>query len=143
MVAAHTQPFIWKASSIPRSRQNSPILLHRLLGAPRERERRLGAAERDQVLEVRPPGQREAAVAAAGAGAADVGLDQRDVGAGGAALELERGPQTGEAAADDADVGLGVALEARVLVRLAALERLLQPERAAAVGLYATACERR
>ena len=73
--------------------------------------RLLGTAERDQVLEVRPPGQREAAVTAAGAGAADVGLDERHVGAGRAALELERRPQAGEAAADDADVGLGVAFE--------------------------------
>ncbi len=113
----------------------------RLFGSSRQLDRLLRAAERYEVLEVRPPGEREAAVAAAGTSPADVGLDEGDLGVGRTALELERRPQTGEAAADDADVRRRVALEPGMLIRHLPVERLLEPERASPVGLNAAAWE--
>ncbi len=93
-------------------------LLHGALRALAELHRILRSAEPEQLPEVCPPGQREAAVAAAGAGAADVRLHHGDVRARGDPLDLKRGPESGETAADDADVGLLVALELLVLVWL-------------------------
>jgi hypothetical protein len=66
----------------------------------------------------------EAAVAPARPDAARPGLQQDDVDGRIALSERERGPEPGEAAADDADVGRGVALERRCRLLGA---RLVQP----------------
>ena len=95
--------------------------------------RLLGADALDERLELRPPGQRHAAVAAGGAGSADVGLEQHDVGARVAAAQLERRPEAGEAAADDADLGVDLARERLRVVRRLAVERLRHPVAAAGV----------
>jgi hypothetical protein len=53
----------------------------------------------------------EPTVAAARPGAARLGLEQDDIGGRAALAQRQRSPEPGEAAADDADVGRGVALE--------------------------------
>src|SRR5205085_2587439 len=97
-------------------------------GGPRQPDRLLASDHLLQRPELRPPAEDEAAVAAARAAAADVGLDQRDVDRRVELLQAERRPEAGEAAADDADVGALVALEAwRVLLPG---ESLFQPQAA-------------
>src|SRR5688572_31686499 len=73
------------------------------------------AAEGFQGGELRPLRQDHAGIPAAGAAAADVGLDNRDVRRRRTPLDLDRGPQTGEAAADDADISLGIADQFRLI----------------------------
>jgi hypothetical protein len=77
----------------------------------REPQRVHRAADPLEADEVVPDAHREAAVATARAGAADLGLDEDDLERGLAPLERQRRPQPGEAAADDAHVGAKVALE--------------------------------
>ena len=60
---------------------------------------------RAQAREAGPRGREEAAVGAAAPGADDVRLDEDDVEIRVALVQLIGGPQAGEAAADDADVG--------------------------------------
>ena len=80
------------------------------------------ALERDDLVrEARQPvadavgerGDHEAAVAPARAGADALGLEHDDVARGVVGLGVQRGPQPGEAAADDAQVGLGAAVQRR------------------------------
>ena len=71
----------------------------------------------------------EAAVAAARPGAAAFRLEQDDVRRRVSLLDRERGPQAGEAAADDADVGVDGALERVGHVVAERGRRLLQPPR--------------
>ncbi len=66
------------------------------------------AADGDQAAEPGPHRHEEARVAAARAAAADVGLDEDDVGARGAAHEVQGRPQAGEPAAHDQHVAAGV-----------------------------------
>src|SRR5207249_2462167 len=92
----------------------------------REPQRLLAAAYLLERPELRPPAEDEAAVAAARAAAADVGLDDRDVQRRIVLLQAERGPETGIAAAHDADVGALLALEPGSV--LSPGQRLLEPE---------------
>jgi hypothetical protein len=96
-----------------------------------ELERGLGPAQLAQREELRPPGQRETPVAPAGAGAADIGLDDGDARARVPGPQLEGGPQSGEAASDDADVRVLRSDQARVLMRGGVGQRLREPQRAA------------
>src|SRR4051812_34351877 len=102
-------------------------LLHRRVGRVRHREPALAAAQLDQRPELGPPGDREAAVATAGAAAADVLLEDDDIARGLALLDADRRPEAGVAAAHDRDVGARGALERRCggLVRG---QRLVEPE---------------
>lgn len=80
---------------------------------------RLGESEQPfQGEELGRPGQRAAAVAAAGAGAAEVGLDQHHIEPGIVLLEHDGGPQAGVAAADDAHVGAGIPGQRRAGCRM-------------------------
>src|SRR6185312_13144368 len=111
-------------------------LLHGLVARPGEPDALLLAEHLDQRLELRPPREHEPAVAAAGAAAADVRLDDDDVEVGLALLQVEGRPQAGVAAADDDDVGPLRALGRwRVAARLAR-ERLDEPQRAARVTAH-------
>ena len=92
-----------------------------------EPQRLLGSDDVLELRELRPPGEHEAAVAAARTAAADVALDEHDVERRIVLLERDRGPEARVAAAHDAHVGLLVALEAR-RVLVGAAERLLQPQ---------------
>ena len=76
-----------------------------------------------------PVAVQEAAVAAARPGAAAFRLEQDDVRRRVSLLDRERGPQAGEAAADDADVGVDGALERVGHVVAERGRRLLQPPR--------------
>jgi hypothetical protein len=78
---------------------------------------------------VRDRGDREAAVTAARAEARGLGLEQDDVARRVLALGVQRRPQAGEAAADDAQLGVGVGLEyrARRSDRAVALEPVRPP----------------
>ena len=104
-------------------------LVDGLLAGVRERERPLGAAELDERAELGPPGDREAAVAAARAAAADVLLEHDDVARRLALLDADRRPEPGVAAAHDRDVGARGALERRC-GGLVGREGLVEPERA-------------
>ena len=64
-------------------------------------------------MELVPPAAGETAVAPAGAAAADVLLQDHDAQVGVALGEEERGPQAGETAADDHDVGVDVTRQGR------------------------------
>ena len=72
-----------------------------------------------------PQRHREAAVAAAGAGAAQVGLQQEDIGGRLQLLDPDRRPQAREAAADDAYVRGGLPVQRRT--RGQPVGRLTQP----------------
>ena len=74
---------------------------------------------------MRERGLEEAAVAAAGAVAAGLGLEQEHVACGVVGLGVQRGPEAGEAAADDAEVGLAHARRRR---RLRARRKAVEPE---------------
>src|SRR2546423_3699926 len=89
--------------------------------------RALVAVQLDQAVELVPPPAREAAVAAARAAAADVLLEHRDAEVGIPFREPVGGPEPGEAAADDDDIGHGVARQRRARLRMLARERLTQP----------------
>jgi hypothetical protein len=88
------------------------------VGAPRGLERvELAREARGAVREpVRQRGVDEAAVAATGAPARRLGLQQHDLAVRALALRQHGGPQAGEAAADDREVRLDVAVERRRLV---------------------------
>ena len=103
----------------------APDGAHRVGRRLGEAHRFLAAADLLQGLELRPPAQHEAAVAPARAGAADVLLDQHHVRGGLQLLEPQRGPEAGEAAADDADIGCRVAFQRRR--RGAVVECLAEP----------------
>ena len=90
--------------------------------------KRLGLAEQaPEREELGRPGEQAAAVAPAGARAAQVALQDDDVELRVALLGLYRRPQAGEAAADDADVGPLRALQRRGQVAIAH-QGLLKPE---------------
>src|SRR5581483_382181 len=99
----------------------------------REPQRLLRPAQPLERAELRPPRQHEAAVAAARASPADVALDEDDVDGGIELLQAQRGPQSREAAADDADVRPDVALERRG--GLLTVEGFLEPQAAHAAHL--------
>jgi hypothetical protein len=82
----------------------------------------------DERVYLRPPGEREAAVAARGTAAADVGFDHDDVGGRLELLDPNRRPETGVTAAHDADVGAR-RLHELLLVDVLLRKRLLQPKR--------------
>ena len=104
-------------------------LVHRLHRGADEPEGLLLPGALDQRLDLRPPGEREAAVSARRAAAADVRLDEHDRRA---RLELgdpEGRPEAGVAAADDAHVGADGLGELRGVDAVLGRERLLEPER--------------
>ncbi len=102
-------------------------VLHGRFGGLHEPDR-LGFAEQPpQRQELRGPREQAAAVAAARAGAAQVGLDDRDVERGVLLLRLDRGPEPGEAAADDAHVGLRRTLQRGGEIAVVE-QRLFDPE---------------
>ena len=90
------------------------------------------AERRAQARELRPRRREEAAVGAAAAGADDVGLDEHDAEARVALAQLVGGPEAGEAAADDADVGGRLAGQRRARRAGVGAQRLLQPPAARA-----------
>ncbi|MCY1433524.1 hypothetical protein D9M71_495550 [compost metagenome] len=98
-----------------------------LLGLLDQADRLFDAEQSFQGEELRRPGQRAAAVASAGAGAAEVGFDDHHVEIGVLLLEHDRRPQAGVAAADDAHVGAGVLLQRGGPVAVV-LEGLVEPE---------------
>ncbi len=86
-------------------------VLHRIFRGPDEADG-LGFAEQPaQREELGRPRQQAAAVAPARTGAAEIALDDGDVERRVALLRLDGGPQPGEAATDDADVGALCALQ--------------------------------
>ena len=87
----------------------------------------------DERAELGPPGDREAAVAAARAAAADVLLEHDDVARRLALLDADGRPEAGVAAAHDRDVGARSALERRG-GGLVGREGLVEPERAVRHG---------
>ena len=93
----------------------------------REHQRVPLAEALDELGQLVPPGGREAAVAARGAAAADVLLEHDDAGVGRAPADLERRPEPGVAAADDAHVGTRRRVERWAGAPRIALEHLLQP----------------
>ena len=84
---------------------------HRLLGGAYQAQRLSLAEQPCQREELGRPGQNTTTVAAARAGAADVGLEHDDVKLGARLLGEDRGPQPGEATADDAQPGARVVLK--------------------------------
>jgi hypothetical protein len=91
---------------------------------------RLGRAEQPLQGEVLGrPGQRAAAIATTGAGAADVGLDQQHIQLRRLLLEHQRSPQPGIATADDAHIATLIACQRRTQRLAFLLQSLLQPER--------------
>jgi hypothetical protein len=82
----------------------------------------------DQGLDLRPPGERKAAIAPRRPAAADIRLDEDD---GRARLQLrdpERGPEAGVAAADDAHVRTNPLDELRGDDAVLGRERFLKPK---------------
>ena len=92
-------------------------LIDRVGRRMREPERLDTAASELERREVVPEAEGEAAVATARAAAADVGLDEDDLGRRSVLLDPQRRPQPGEAAADDADLSAVVAAERPGLAR--------------------------
>ena len=84
----------------------------------------------DQRLDLRPPGEREPAVAAGWPAAADVGLEEDDRGPRLELVQAERSPEARVPAADDADVGTDGLEELRGLDAVLGRKRLAEPERA-------------
>ena len=85
-------------------------------------------------VDVEPRRRQEPTVAPARATPGDVLLDQGDAEPGLSFRELDRGPQPGEPAADDAHVGHEMLLERRRRLARIIGERLLQPEAARGAG---------
>src|SRR5207245_1780989 len=85
-----------------------------------------GAAELLERSELRPPREHEAAVAPAGAAAADVRLDDDDVDRRFALLQSQRRPESRVSTPGDADIGSNVSLECRRV--LFPCERLVEPQ---------------
>src|SRR5581483_10649314 len=77
------------------------------------------------LVELGEPGVRLAAIATGGAGAAEIGFEDDDARLRRLLLDAERGPEAGEAAADDGDLGVLRPFERR-RHRLGA--GILQPE---------------
>ena len=127
LVAAHSQPSWRKCASMPFAVQKPPIASTAPAEARQSRSASSAPTMCSSFANFAHQRKHEAAVAAARAAAADVALDEHDVERRVVLLEPQRGPQARVAAADDADVGLLVALEAR-RVLLGAAERLLQPQ---------------
>ena len=94
----------------------------------RQPQRLGGPAHPLERLELRPQREDEAAVAPARTGAADVALQEDDVKRRLALLQCQGGPQAGQAASDDADVGPEVAVQRRPFP--GRIERLLKPQAA-------------
>src|SRR5438445_128062 len=86
---------------------------HARRGGASEMQRLFDAAELLEREELRPPREDESAVASTRARAADIRLDKCDVDPRLAHLQLQRGPKSGEAAADDAHIGADLALNRR------------------------------
>ena len=128
-VAVQRWPPRWKCASMPCSLQNAPISSTASSAACASASAAVAAAQLDERAELGPPRDREAAVAAARAAAADVLLEHDDIARGLALLDADRGPEPGVAAAHDRDVGARGALERRG-GGLAGRERLVEPERA-------------
>jgi len=74
------------------------------------------------------PGQRTPPIAAAGTGTTDVGLDQHHIQGRYRFLEHQCRPQAGVAAADNAHIATGIALQRRAYRLLRRIQGLLQPE---------------
>ena len=132
-VVVQRWPPRWYCASMPCSSQNAPISSTACLARVRQRERALGAAQLHERAELGPPGDREAAVAAARAAAADVLLEHDDIARRLPLLDADRRPEAGVAAAHDRDVGARGALERRG-GGLVGRERLVEPERAVGHG---------
>ncbi len=105
-----------------------PDRSHRLRHGARRGQRRLGAVQLFQRVELIPPGIHEAAVAPGRAAAADVLLEQDDLPLRRALLQVERCPQPRVAAAHDGDIAGAVPQRARQGRRIAfGRQRLAQP----------------
>lgn len=96
---------------MPCSAQKLPDLANRVRGRASDPDGLRGATDLLQGEEVMPDREREAAVAAAGARAAQPSFNHGHLGRGRELLDPQRGPQAREAAADDADVRAPRALE--------------------------------
>ena len=109
---------------------------HALVADPADAERHLVAVRLREVRQVLPEAADEPAVASAGPAAADVLLEDHDVGARIELLQVEGRPQAGVAAAEDHDVGGRVAFERRrrLALELGARERLEEPPAPPGVG---------
>jgi len=99
----------------------------RLLGLAQQAAAFLTAAHGEQCQCLRHPCHDEPAVAAARATAADVGLDDGDVGAGLELLDPQRAPEPGESATDDAHVRAPIRVQ-RPEIAVLARQCLLEPE---------------
>ena len=86
-------------------------VLDPLDAGPEHAQRVLLAEHRDQGGQLAPPGADAAAAAAAGPGAAEIGLDDGDRHPGIQLAQADRRPQPGESAPDDGDVDPARALE--------------------------------
>ena len=100
-----------KSQSIPWRSQVGAQAGEVLQPQPLQRLQLVGEAREPVAEAVGQRGLDEAAVAAAGGAADPLGLEQEDVAAGVVGLRLQRRPEPGEAAADDAEVGLGAAAQ--------------------------------
>ena len=111
---------------IPFVQQNWPIeeMLGDRAAGP---HRRLRAVERDQAVELVPPTAGETAVAPARSAAADVLLQDDDAEIGVGLGQEVSGPQPGESAADDHDVGVDIFGQRRAIGAVLLGQRLTQP----------------
>jgi hypothetical protein len=99
-----------------------------LLGCLHEAEGVLLADALDQRRDLRPPREREASISPGRPSAADVLVENDDVGARLELLDAERRPEPGVATADEADVGLRVLEELLGLGHVLRTQGLLEPE---------------
>ena len=109
---------------------------HALVADAADAKRHLVAVRLREVRQVVPEAADEPAVAPARPTAADVLLEDHDVGAGVQLLQVEGGPQARVAAAQDHDVGRRVAVERRrrLTLELGARQRLAEPPAPPGVG---------
>jgi len=84
-----------------------------LFGSLRQPYRFAFAEQAPQREEFGSPGQQATTIATAGTGAADVAFNDRNIQCRVLLFELQCGPQTGEAAADNGNVSLLCALQCR------------------------------
>src|SRR5690606_31966728 len=82
----------------------------------------------DQTRELGPEVANAAAVPAAGPGPAEIRLDQRYLERRILLVKTERGPEPGEPATDDADIGLPVTGQLPFTLAAEAVQRLLDPK---------------
>ena len=96
-VAPQIQPSRRNSASMPFSLQNASSSVAELPKAMAQPDRALGAAEILQRRELRPLREHHAGIAAAGAAAADIRLDDRHIGRRLPRLDVQRRPQARQA----------------------------------------------